>query len=442
MKLKGTPAELIDSLGRKIENLHLKQAITEIEIVWDYNNAGFTDINPLIGLMKQLPHLYKIVFAEPSNPAQANADQHIVARHFITIIATQFNQLKTLRRFDIGHVQLTEIELVMLNGLFPESTKPLIQDPEHPDQDTPSPHFSKLSYITLAPEINLSNYPNLQRLTKNSRQRFLKIIASFLSKVAGTIVGPVLGILSALFIHNPVTCFLGALDYSHWQRYGIIKNLFRIIISPVVFPVIALLDHIKDGAKVGYKHGLVQALQVPYKAWQHAPYYTSEILLPWLITGIVGSVIGMPVGLAALGLIAKVPAFVSTILTAELNASTIALFWQGIIISYAIASYEIVQYFLYNAEFFESRTQTFRPYYAEDQPNQNSTILPPTLEVSNSPYSKNSTVNNDSKNSSARMKLLKTPTKWGDFFALPPDLSASNEHHASSRSSSLKCAPW
>ena len=169
--------------------------------------------------------------------------------------------------------------------------------------------------------------------------RALKELAAWVDKPVGIIVGPVLGILSALMIYNPITCLLGALDISLWKHFGV-ANILRILISPIVFPLTALFYHLIDGVKMGYQQGLLGAFKVPGNAWNNAPYYTSEIVLPWIVVGLAAAAVG---GLLTMGVAAVSTALFSPLSTAlsYVSLNTVGIAATAIVVGAYL--YELLQ---------------------------------------------------------------------------------------------------
>ena len=257
-------------------------------------------------------------------------------------------------------------------------------------------------------------------------------VNNFLDKLTGVVVGPVLGALSALFIHNPITCFIGALDVSHWKRWGIPLNMCRILISPIVFPVMALLDHIKDGFKLGFKYGFVAALQVPEKAWRCAPYHTSEILLPWVAVGLAGTAM---IGLLAAGVftLSAAVAAVITVITAD------TLLTVGIATAATATMaffYELAQGLLKTfGGFFQKERAEHFPAFETKLKGLLSRTESVTVDDGIPSSEKVTGLEQDVKPllRKSAAYFQETPTKYGEFFGLPRDLSATDLQRAPSR---------
>ena len=227
-------------------------------------------------------------------------------------------------------------------------------------------------------------------------------LLKLLAKLFSMLVGAVLGTLMALFIYNPVTCFIGALDVSLWQRYGIIANLFRILMSPIVFPVVALFRHFTTGGARGFKHGFVAALGVVPTAWNRSPYYASEILVPWIFAALIGLWIGIPFVLLATGVISQLPTIVTTINTAFFSLINLPLIPVIVGSALAIVSatilYELMQLDSYFSNRFKPREKEFQRQY----------IVAPEDEYR------------------AKQIVGMTPSLRESFFGLPPALDELN----------------
>ena len=92
------------------------------------------------------------------------------------------------------------------------------------------------------------------------------------SSGVGSVIGAVLGGVSSLLIHNPVTCFLESLratEFSFWSW----RNLVRPFLA-VVDTLAATADGIVEGGKVGWKEGFVAGVCVPSDVWQENPFST------------------------------------------------------------------------------------------------------------------------------------------------------------------------
>ena len=83
-----------------------------------------------------------------------------------------------------------------------------------------------------------------------------------LSRFFGLIGGALLGAGTALLIHNPVACFLAAARAPYFAEWGH-ANWLRILLAPVVNPVMAVLYGLKDGAVFGAQNGITELAQIP-----------------------------------------------------------------------------------------------------------------------------------------------------------------------------------
>ena len=82
------------------------------------------------------------------------------------------------------------------------------------------------------------------------------------SRFFGLMGGAVLGAATALLIHNPVACFLSAARAPYFAEWGH-ANWLRILLAPVVNPIMAVLYGLKDGAVFGAKNGVTELAQIP-----------------------------------------------------------------------------------------------------------------------------------------------------------------------------------
>jgi hypothetical protein len=126
----------------------------------------------------------------------------------------------------------------------------------------------------------------------------------FLRNLPAALVGALFSIPLSIFIYNPITCIIGALDGSNWKRYGIPLNLLFILISPLS-SIVAFFDNLKDGAKLGYMNGFRAAATFPRTQWKEAPFTTFEIVAPWMSVlvcsaPILGTVIAIKLGLTTI----------------------------------------------------------------------------------------------------------------------------------------------
>ena len=84
----------------------------------------------------------------------------------------------------------------------------------------------------------------------------------WLSRFFGFFFGAIVGLCTALLVHNPVACFLAALRAPYFAEWGHF-NWLRILLAPVVNPVMAVLYGLKDGAVFGAQNGVTELLQIP-----------------------------------------------------------------------------------------------------------------------------------------------------------------------------------
>ena len=91
------------------------------------------------------------------------------------------------------------------------------------------------------------------------------------NSIPGAVVGSVLGAITSVLIHNPITCFVSSLRAAEWKQWGPM-NIFRVLASPIVNPLLAVVDGLVEGGAMGFRGGMGEATRVPAEVWNKAPF--------------------------------------------------------------------------------------------------------------------------------------------------------------------------
>jgi GTPase SAR1 family protein len=92
------------------------------------------------------------------------------------------------------------------------------------------------------------------------------------NSIFGAITGGFLGALTSLLVHNPLFCLYGSLEKSEWKQWGAL-NVVRVLISPIVNPIAAVIDGLMEGGAMGYRGGVREAVKVPGEVLVKAPFF-------------------------------------------------------------------------------------------------------------------------------------------------------------------------